>query len=131
MIPSAITLTREIAQRAEGHIAFQHAPLGRSSEPGSKLTNSEMSRLIGNLQAWVRQFNHPEALELQSAFDDLERLRVRVWTEIDESLIWLHSLQWRMEHEGRLQESDREQLGVVFNYLDRWQDRGGRCGNVG
>ena len=131
MIPSAITLTRETAHRAEGHIAFSHEPLGRSSEPGSKLTDREMRRLIGNLQAWVRQFNHPEALELQSAFDDLERLRARVWTEIDESLLWLHSLQSRMERESRLQERDREQLGVVFKYLNRWQDRGGRCGNVG
>jgi hypothetical protein len=36
-----------------------------------------------------------------------------------------------MERESRLQERDREQLGVVFKYLNRWQDRGGCCGNVG
>jgi len=131
MIPSAITLTREIAQRAEGHIAFHHVPLGNSWEVGSKLTDREMDRLIGKLRAWVQQFNHPEALELKSAFDDLEKLRVKVWTEIDESLLWLHCLQARMEREGRLQERDREHLGVVFKYLNRWQDRGGRCGNVG
>ena len=130
MSASAITLTRETAQRAEGHIAFQHDPLGNSWE-GAKMTDREMDRLIGKLRAWVQQFNHPEALELQSAFDDLDKLRVRVWTEIDESLGWLHSLQWRMEREDRLQERDREQLGVVFKYLNRWQDRGGRCGNVG
>ena len=129
MSASAITLTRETAQRAEGHIAFQHDPLGNSWE-GAKMTDREMDRLIGKLRAWVQQFNHPEALELQSAFDDLDKLRVRVWTEIDESLGWLHSLQWRMEREDRLQERDREQLGVVFKYLNRWQDRGGRCGNV-
>ena len=118
-------------QPAEGHLTFQHAPLGNPGEPGSKLTDREMDRLIGKLRAWVQQFNHPEALELKSAFDDLERLRVRVWTEIDESLLWLHSMQARMERESRLQERDREQLGVVFKYLNRWQDRGGRCGNVG
>lgn len=118
-------------QPAEGHLAFGHEPLLRSSEPGSKLTDSEMRRLIGNLQAWVRQFNHPEALELQSAFDDLERLRVRVWTEIDESLHRLHWMESCMAREGRLQEQDRDHLGAVFEYLHRWQDRGGRCGNVG
>ena len=128
---SASIVTQAAVQRTEGHLAFGHEPLLRSSDPGSKLTDSEMCRLIGNLQAWVRQFNHPEALELKSAFDDLERLRVKVWTEIDESLLWLHSMQARMERESRLQERDREQLGVVFKYLNRWQDRGGRCGNVG
>ena len=131
MIPSAITLTRETAQRAEWHIAFQHEPLGNSLDVGAKLTDREMNRLIGKLRSWVQQFNHPEAVELKSAFDDLERLRVCVWTEIDESLLRLHSMQARMERESRLQERDREQLGVVFKYLNRWQDRGGRCGNVG
>lgn len=131
MNPSAIVSTQEEAQRAKSHIAFEHVPLGNSWETGTKLTDREMDRLIGKLQAWAQQFNHPEAMELKSAFDDLEKMRLRVWTEIDESLFWLHSLQWRMEREGRLQECDREQLGVVFKYLNRWQDRGGRCGNVG
>ena len=130
MNPPVIVLTQEAAQRAESHLAFQHVPLGNSWE-GAKMSDREMDRLIGKLRSWIQQFNHPEALELQSAFDDLEKLRLRVWTEIDESLGWLHSLQWRMEREGRLQERDREQLGVVFKYLNRWQDRGGRCGNVG
>lgn len=128
---SIITSTQEVAQRAESHISFQHDPLGNSWEAGTKLTNHEMARLIGNLQAWVRQFDHAEAKVLQSAFDDLDKLRTRVWTEIDESLFWLHCLQGRMEREGRLQELDREQMGVVFGFLNRWQDRDGRCGNVG
>lgn len=128
---SASIVIQGAAQRAEGHLAFTHAPLGNPGEPGSNLTDREMDRLIGKLRAWVQQFNHPEALELKSAFDDLEQMRLRVWTEIDESLFWLHSLQSRMEREGRLQKRDREQLGVVFKYLNRWQDRGGRCGNVG
>lgn len=119
----------EVPQRIEGHIAFQHEPLGNSWE-GAKMTDREMDRLIGKLRSWVLQFNHPEALELQGAFDDLERLRVRVWTEIDESLLQLHSLRSRMEREARLQEVDREQLGHVFRHLNRWQDRGGRCGNA-
>jgi hypothetical protein len=118
-------------QRAEGHLAFSHAPLSRPGEPGSKLTDREMDRLIGKLRAWILQFDHPEALALRSAFDDLEAMRVRVWTEIDESLVWLHSHQSSMEREGRLQERDRERLAVVFKYLNRWQDRGGRCGNAG
>lgn len=128
---SASIVNQEAVQPAEGHLAFSHAPLGNSWEPGSKLTDREMNRLIGKLQAWVRQFDHPEALELKSAFDDLEKLRLRVWTEIDESLFWLHCLQSRMEKDGRLQELDREQIEIVFGYLNRWQDRGGRCGNVG
>ena len=120
----------EVPQRIEGHIAFQHEPLGNSWE-GAKMTDREMDRLIGKLRSWVLQFNHPEALELQGAFDDLERLRVRVWTEIDESLYYLHSHRSSMEREGRLQERDRERLAVVFMCLNRWQDRGGRCGNAG
>lgn len=131
MNPSAIVSTQATAQRAESHLAFQHDPLGNSWEAGVKMTDREMDRLIGKLRAWVQQFNHPEALELKSAFDDLEKLRMRVWTEIDESLFRLHSLHSRMEREGRLQERDREQLGVAFKLLNRWQDRGGRCGNVG
>lgn len=118
-------------QPAEGHLTFQHAPLGNPGEPGSKLTDREMDRLIGKLRAWVTQFDHPEALELKSAFDDLERLRVCVWTEIDESLCRLHLMASRMAREGRLQEQDRDHLGAAFEYLNRWQDRGGRCGNVG
>lgn len=121
----------EATQRADSHVSFQHEPLGNSWEAGTKLTDREMSRLIGGLQAWVRQFNHPEAVELKSAFDDLEKLRVRVWTEIDESLQCLHALKRRMEHEGRLQERDREQLENVFEYLNRWNDQGGQCGNAG
>jgi hypothetical protein len=128
---SASIVIQGAAQRAEGHVAFSHVPLGSQCEPATKLTHREMGRLIRNLQSWVQQFDHPEALELASAFDDLEKLRVRVWTEIDESLFWLHCLQGRMEREGRLQELDREQMGVAFKFLNRWQDRGGRCGNVG
>ncbi len=120
----------EVSQRVHGHVTFQHEPLGNSWE-GAKLTDREMDRLIGKLRSWVLQFNHPEALELQDAFDDLEALRVRVWTEIDESLSWLHSHRSSMEREGRLQERGRERLAVVFKYLNRWQDQGGRCGNVG
>lgn len=128
---SASIVTQAAVQRTEGHLAFSHEPLGNPGEPGSKLTDREMDRLIGKLRAWVRQFNHPEALELKSAFDDLERLRVRVWTEIDESLHRLHWMESCMAREGRLQEQDRDHLGAVFEYLHRWQDRGGRCGNVG
>lgn len=120
----------EVTQRIDGYVTFQHEPLGNSWE-GAKMTDRDMSRLIGRLRSWVLQFNHPEALELQGAFDDLDRLRSRVWTEIDESLHWLHSHRSSMEREGRLQERDRERLAVVFKHLNRWQDRGGRCGNVG
>ena len=131
MNQSAIASTQDETQRAESRLTFQHIPMGNSWEAGTKLTDREMSRLIGKLQAWVRQFDHPEALALKSAFDDLERLRVRVWTEIDESLHRLHWMESRMAREGRLQEHDRDHLGAVFEYLHRWQDRGGRCGNVG
>ena len=131
MNPSAIVSNQATAQRAASHIAFQHIPLGNSWGAGTKLNDREMTRLIGNLQAWVRQFDHPEALELKSAFDDLEKLRVRVWTEIDESLIRLHLMESRMAREGRLHEQDRDHLGAIFEYLNRWQDLGGRCGNVG
>ncbi len=64
-------------------------PIGHSTDPHSPLTNREARRLVNEVRAWAHQFDAPDARALVSAMDDMERLLIRVWTEIDESLLRL------------------------------------------
>lgn len=94
-----------------------------------KMTNTEARRIVGELQGWVAQFNHPDARKLGDALDDVERLFVRVWTEIDEALSQLSDAD-RLESKGRHVEAMKARE-VAMGYMHRWQDRGGKIGNVG
>lgn len=93
-----------------------------------KMTNTEARRIVGELQSWVAQFNHPDARKLGCALDDVERLFVRVWTEIDEALAQL-SLADSLESKGRHADA-MEAREAAMSYMHRWQDRGGKIGNV-
>ena len=89
---------------------------------GSKVTNTEAKKLVSELRDWAAQFNHPDAVQLGYALQDIEKLFSCVWTEIDESLTQL-SVMPHSDH-------PEKNLGFALKYLNRWQDRGGRIGNV-
>jgi hypothetical protein len=95
----------------------------RPSWEGGKVTDTEARQLVSKLQNWVGQFNHPQARELAADLDDIERCFVRVWTEIDEALTRLMLMKADPA-------SADEHLRIALSYLHRWQDRGGRIGNV-
>ncbi|MBN9405817.1 MAG: hypothetical protein J0I00_10385 [Burkholderiales bacterium] len=94
-----------------------------------KMTNTEARRLIGELQCWVEQFNHPDARKLGEALDDVERLFIRVWTEIDEALSQLIHADY-LESKGH-HAAAIEARKFAMDYMHRWQDRGGKIGNAG
>ena len=90
-----------------------------------RMTSTEARTLVDDLKAWVRQFDHPEALKLESSLNDVKRLFVRVNTEIDEALARLSRI------ENAPPEQAKAHLEVAVSLLHRWQDRGGRIGNAG
>lgn len=101
------------------YIKLRYRPI-----PQNGGTSNDARYLIGELKTWVNQFEHEDALTLGNALNDIERLFVRVWTEIDESLSCLSDGKRNPHRLG-------ENLNAAMKYLGRWQDRGGRIGNVG
>jgi hypothetical protein len=110
------------AAPAASHRPLHHEPLTPNWR-GGKTTNREAREVVGKLRRWARQFDHPDARNLVSALDDVEMLFVAVWTEIDESLTRLSLMKEDPAHAA-------EHLQVAMKYLHRWQDRGGRIGNI-
>lgn len=99
--------------------------IGNSWE-GDKVTNTEARRLVAEVHKWASQFHHEDVKSLCAAMDDMDKALIRVSTEIDESLSRLHL----MAHQKDLQKAD-EHRKIAMEYLNRWQDRGGRAGNAG
>ncbi|KUF39088.1 hypothetical protein AS359_00550 [Comamonas kerstersii] len=93
-------------------------PIGHSADPHSPLTNREARRLVNEVRDWARQFDAPDACALVHAMNDMERLLVRVWTEIDESVLRLH-LSATASTPERAESLRREAIG----YLSRWNGR--------
>ena len=94
---------------------------------GEKVTNTEAMRLVKELRSWAGQFHHPEAEKLDDAIRDVEKLFVCVWTEVDEALGMLtrsHAIS------ATDPETAEKYRSAALSYLHRWQDRGGRIGNV-
>ena len=94
-------------------------PVGKSWE-GAPNTNREARRLVNEVRSWARQFNAADALALVDAMDDMERLLVRVWTEIDESLLCLSLA----ESAHRTPERAAEMRANAVSYLRRWNSGG-------
>ena len=94
---------------------------------GDKVTNTEAMELVRELRSWAGQFHHPEAQKLSDGLRDVEKLFVRVWTEVDEALGMLS-----LSHAVSASDPVRaeEYRRSALSYLHRWQDRGGRIGNV-
>lgn len=112
-------------ERINAYLALQTTPIGRGWELGDKLTNTEARRLVCEVRSWARQYDAPDARALVEAMDGMERLFVRVWTEIDESLCLLD-----FASRAKTPERAIEQRATAMSYLHRWQDRSGRMGNA-
>jgi hypothetical protein len=77
---------------------------------GAPLTVKTLEKIIGELKDWARNnLPRPAKDELLDALNDISSLVVAGWTEVDEALA-------SMSHAMRC--------------LNRWQDRGGRIGNI-
>lgn len=92
--------------------------VGKSWE-GATLTNREARRLVDEVRTWARQFNAPDALALVAAMDDMERLFIRAWTEIDESLLCLS-----LAESAKTPERAAEFRANAVSYLCRWNTGG-------
>lgn len=92
---------------------------GEPDGAGLPRTEKAMKAILWQLREWGHE-NLPRG-EVSESFDaavmEVERLQVTCWTEIDESLMRLKSAQ--------------AYIGDATEMLNRWQDRGGRIGNVG
>lgn len=112
--------------RMPTHEPLRFTPIGESWK-GEKVTNTEAKQLLRELRTWARQFHHPEAQKLDDALRDVERLFVTVWTEVDEALNMLTVSRMVSKSDPERAEEYRQ---AAMKYLHRWQDRGGRIGNV-
>lgn len=106
------------------HKPLTFTPIGESWN-GDKVTTTEAKRLTMELLEWASQFDNPDAKQLCEALRGFDRLFVRVWTEIDESLLRLALINLeKRPHDAA------EHIAAARKYLSRWQDRGGRIGNL-
>ena len=115
---SPAACTAVAAQLCPSFAPLHTTPVGSSTDPGARLTNREARQLVCEIRTWARQFDAPDASALVGAMDDMERLLVRAWTEIDESLLRL-KLADASKESGRASELRNEAVG----YLSRWNDR--------
>lgn len=111
-----------IAETNDGPRPLQTTPVGETWM-GGRVTNTEAKRLVSELLDWAGQFHHPEAQKLTQGLKDIEKLFSVVATEIDEALTLLN-----FAEKGYGDPSQHRK--TAMSYLHRWQDRGGRVGNV-
>ncbi|MDO1474029.1 hypothetical protein [Comamonas thiooxydans] len=97
-----------------------------STTPIEKGTSTEARRLVDEVRYWAGQFNAPDAKALVHAMNDMERLLLSAWTEVDEALCLLH-----MANRDQSTQSADKRRATAMEYLHKWQDRGGRMGNCG
>lgn len=90
-------------------------PVGKTWK-GAPNTNHEARRLVNEVRAWANQFDAADAKALAASMDDMERLLVRVWTEISESLLCLSLA----DSPHRTPESAAEMRANAASYLRRW-----------
>ena len=92
---------------------------GQPDGVGMPRTRKAMEKILFELQDWGHE-NLP-AREVRESFTEALRqvlkLETTCWTEIDESLVRLSGASHGIQ--------------VAMEFLNRWQDRGGRIGNVG
>lgn len=109
-----------VAAAAEPRPAFfplSTTPVGPSSDPQHPLTNREARRLVNEVRAWARQFDAADAKALVNAMDDMERLLIRVWTEIDESVLRLN-----LSATATTPERANSLRNEAIGYLNRWNN---------
>lgn len=72
-------------------------------------------RLVNEVRSWAQQFYAKDAKALVQAMNGMERLLVRVWTEINESVLCLSSAE-SSNHPERAAELRTTPIG----HLKRW-----------
>lgn len=92
-------------------------PVGKSWE-GAPNTNREARRLVSEVRVWAQHFDAPDACALAAAMDDMERLLVRVWTVIDESVLCLS-----LAESSKCPDRAAELRASAIERLNRWQNR--------
>ena len=109
-----------VAAKAEPRPAFfplATTPIGPSTDPSNPLTNREARRLVNEVRLWARQYDAPDAGALVQAMDDMERLLIRVWTEIDES-----TLRLLLSGSASTPERADSLRQEALYYLNRWNN---------
>lgn len=87
--PSRAAMAAALAQPRPEFQPLYTTPIGAGTDPYASLTDREARRLVDEVRSWASQFTAPDACALVHAMDDMERLLIRAWTEIDESLLRL------------------------------------------
>lgn len=100
-----------------------YTPLGHWWLDGGKSTNTEAKRLVSELRDWAQSNDHPDAVKLDAALGDVERLFQSVWTVVDESLC-------QLRHAQLSPTAAAESIEKAMRMMHRWQDRNGRIGNA-
>lgn len=116
--PNNVASVAAQAEPRPNFFPLRTTPIGPSTDPSHPLTNREARRLVNEVRTWARQFDAPDAQALVQAMNDMDRLLVRVWTEIDESVLRLH-LSATASTPERAESLRREAIG----YLNRWNGR--------
>ena len=93
--------------------------VGRCDDSKASLTSREARLLVGEVRIWAQQFNAPDAVALVCAMNDLERLLIRGWQEVNESLLRLNLAQT-----AKTQERADQLRADAMSYLRRWNAGG-------
>lgn len=108
------------AQPCPSFAPLHTSPVGLTSDPHARLTHREARRLVCEIRTWARQFDAPDAKALAAAMDDMERLLLWLWTEMDESLLRL-----TLAESASTSEKAAELRAVAMQFLGRWLGRQG------
>lgn len=122
-MPALNTSAARNAVAAQPHPSFvplHTTPIDSTSDPQARLTHLEARQLVCEIRTWARQFNAPDAQALAAAMDDMERLLLWLWTEMDESLLRL-----TLAESASTPEKAAELRAVAMQFLSRWTGRKG------
>ena len=108
------------AQPRPSFAPLHTTPIDATSDPQARLSHREARQLVCEIRTWARQFNAPDAKALAAAMDDMERLLLWLWTEMDESLLRL-----KLAESASTPEKAAELRAVAMHFLSRWIGRKG------
>lgn len=108
------------AQPRPSFVPLHTTPIDSTSDPEARLTHREARQLVCEIRTWARQFNAPDAQALAAAMNDMERLLLWLWTEMDESLLRL-----TLAESASTPEKAAELRAVAMQFLSRWTGRKG------
>lgn len=107
------------AEPCQKNAVLTTTQVGGCDDPKASLTSREARLLVGEVRNWAQQFNAPDAVALVCAMNDLERLLIRGWQEVNESLLRLNLAQT-----AKTQERADQLRADAMSYLRRWNAGG-------